>query len=152
MKQCNKCDGLKDESDFYAKQHVCKECIKARVRENRAENLEYYQDYDRKRANQLNRVKARAEYAKTTKGRLKTIAAKQAWAERNPEKRKAHYATGNAIRDGNLIKQPCEVCSTTEDIEAHHDDYTKPLEVRWLCTKHHAEHHKNEREELRQAS
>lgn len=48
-----------------------------------------------------------------------------------------------ARKDGILIKKPCEVCNTEIDIQAHHDDYTKPLEVRWLCRKHHNEHHKN---------
>jgi hypothetical protein len=43
---------------------------------------------------------------------------------------------------GKLIRQPCEVCGSKK-VEAHHDDYTKPLDVRWLCKKHHAEHHKN---------
>lgn len=46
------------------------------------------------------------------------------------------------IREGMLIRQPCEVCGN-EKVEAHHDDYFKPLEVRWLCKLHHQEHHKN---------
>lgn len=54
-------------------------------------------------------------------------------------RRMARYA----IRKGYLIRQPCEVCSTEIDVQAHHDDYSKPLDVRWLCRKHHREHHKN---------
>ena len=45
-------------------------------------------------------------------------------------------------RRGKLIPQPCEVCSSTK-VEMHHDDYDKPLMVRWLCRPHHLEHHKN---------
>lgn len=74
--------------------------------------------------------------------------ARAAWMDRNPEKRAAHIAVGNAVRDGVLVKGPCERaaeggCSTR--IEAHHDDYSKPLEVRWLCSRHHAEHRRLER-------
>jgi hypothetical protein len=46
------------------------------------------------------------------------------------------------IKKGLLVRLPCEVCKTNEKVEAHHDDYTKPLEVRWLCRKHHQEHHR----------
>lgn len=53
--------------------------------------------------------------------------------------------TSRAIKRGQLVKQPCEVCQTEQNVEAHHDDYLKPLEVRWLCKKHHAEHHKKEK-------
>jgi len=44
----------------------------------------------------------------------------------------------NAIRDGRLSRQPCEVCQAPE-AQAHHADYSKPLEVRWLCFRHHRE-------------
>lgn len=46
-----------------------------------------------------------------------------------------------AIKNGTLVRQPCEVCGSTTAIAAHHDDYSKPLNVRWLCRKHHAKHH-----------
>ena len=40
-----------------------------------------------------------------------------------------------------MVKKPCEICGATK-VDAHHDDYTKPSEVRWLCRKHHNEHHR----------
>lgn len=52
-------------------------------------------------------------------------------------------ATNRYILKGLLIKQPCEVCGIDE-VQAHHDDYTKPMDVRWLCDFHHKEHHRNE--------
>lgn len=45
-----------------------------------------------------------------------------------------------AITRGVLVPQPCEVCGQ-EKAHAHHDDYSKPLKVRWLCRKHHQQHH-----------
>lgn len=47
-----------------------------------------------------------------------------------------------AIRLGKIKKQPCEVCGA-EPADAHHCDYNKPLDVMWLCRKHHAEWHTN---------
>lgn len=54
----------------------------------------------------------------------------------------AIYKVYNALKTGILVKQPCEICGA-EPAEAHHDDYNKPLEVRWLCKCHHVEWHKN---------
>ena len=45
------------------------------------------------------------------------------------------------VSRGTLVKAPCEVCGSLE-VEKHHDDYDKPLEVRWLCREHHLEHHR----------
>ncbi len=56
-------------------------------------------------------------------------------------KQVAHWTVSNAIRSGRLIPQPCEVCGSTKNIHAHHDDYTKPLIVRWLCLHHHHDEH-----------
>lgn len=53
----------------------------------------------------------------------------------------AHYDVAIAKRSGVLVQQPCEVCGDPVT-DAHHDDYSKPLDVRWLCKLHHrAQHH-----------
>lgn len=49
--------------------------------------------------------------------------------------------TNNLIRRGALEKKPCEVCGS-EVVEAHHDDYDDPRNVRWLCKVHHVDLHK----------
>lgn len=48
------------------------------------------------------------------------------------------WKVNNAIRSGRLVKQPCIICGSLLS-EAHHADYSKPLEVEWLCRKHHRE-------------
>jgi hypothetical protein len=46
-----------------------------------------------------------------------------------------------ALKSGRLRKEPCMVCGELQ-VQAHHSDYDKPYEVKWLCIKHHAELHK----------
>ena len=65
---------------------------------------------------------------------------------------RAQGVTEKAIKRGILKPQPCEVCGKTgvmadgrNAIQAHHDDYNKPLDVRWLCQEHHHEWHKSNR-------
>jgi len=55
-------------------------------------------------------------------------------------KRQAKDAVRYALKMGRMTKQPCEVCGDT-NADAHHDDYAKPLEVRWLCRTHHNQWH-----------
>lgn len=148
MKTCFKCLVEKPITEFYVhpamgdrRLNKCKECTKADVRANYRANIEHYKAYEQERATLPHRVEARRQYAQTPEGRIAGNRAKRQFLERNPLKRAAHVATNNAIRDGRIIPQPCEVCGATK-AQAHHDDYSKPLDVRWLCTTHHAEHHK----------
>lgn len=62
---------------------------------------------------------------------------KIAWRRRNPEKAFAHDVFAAAIRAGKITRLPCEVCGSPKT-DGHHEDYSKPLSVRWLCRKHHA--------------
>ena len=60
---------------------------------------------------------------------------------KNRHKILAHYAIKNAIRNGELQKQPCSVCDKSP-AQAHHDDYSKLMDITWLCPKHHRARHK----------
>ncbi len=129
MKKCFKCGLLKDLHDFYkhkmmADGHLnkCKDCAKKDVRKHRMEN-DSVREYDRNRSKYPHRAKHLRENAKK-------------WREQNPEGNKAHNAVNNAVRDGRLIKGACEVCGEKRT-HAHHDDYSKPLSVKWLCAMHH---------------
>ena len=62
----------------------------------------------------------------------------KAWRFKNPERVKAQRLVFSAIRNKTLIKKCCEKCGS-EKSESHHEDYSKPLEVIWLCKKHHGE-------------
>ena len=133
-KKCFKCGKEQGVSEFYKHSKMadgrlgkCKTCTKKDVDENRKKNIDYYREYDRKRGNRQPRSHERK------------------WRKENPEKYCAHYLLSNAVRDGRIKKGPCERCESTNRVHGHHDDYAKPLEVRWLCCPcHHREHPKNE--------
>ena len=150
-KKCFKCGEVKPIEGFYVHPQMgdgrsgkCKVCTRKDVSANYRANVEHYKEYEKGRANLPHRVKAREDYAKSERGRIAGNKAKKAYLDRNPLKRTAHIKVGNAIRDKRLLRQPCEVCGETK-VQAHHDDYSKPLDVRWLCKKHHDEHHRQER-------
>jgi len=62
------------------------------------------------------------------------------WRDTHPEAVIASCAVVAALREGRLIQQPCEVCGSIKT-DGHHDDYSKPLDVRWLCRRHHKQLH-----------
>lgn len=123
---CKQCHDDKSASDFYERFTVCKECHKSNVR-TRARTNPKVQEYDRTRAKLPHRI----EQARSITKR---------WRAKNPVAYQAHTAVSNAVRDGRLTKLPCEFCGS-EKVHAHHKDYTKPLDVIWLCAKcHHRLH------------
>lgn len=133
-KKCFKCNVEKPLRDFYRHPKMadgrlgkCKECTKKDVSENYRKNRAHYVLYDRQRT-------------QTPERRAKMIDYQRKRRSLCPEKAKAWRLTTRAIQCGRLTRMPCEVCGNPES-EAHHDDYSKPLEVRWLCFKHHREHH-----------
>jgi hypothetical protein len=134
MKKCFKCNETKPLSEFYKHKQMgdghlnkCKVCARADTNKQRNEvKPEYYRAYDR----------ARATSEKRRAWRLKRQRADRAADPlANTARRKVAYA----VRAGKLTKQPCW-CSELK-VEAHHPDYNEPLNVIWLCNKHHKHIH-----------
>jgi len=132
-KPCIRCKESKAINEFYKHPQMgdghlnkCIPCCVADARKHREENHAKVCAYDRKRFKSPERKKKILLYAKKRR-------------EKFPEKCRARGMVLDAIKSGKLIRKPCEVCGTTERVQAHHDDYTKPLEVRWMCFKHHRE-------------
>ena len=141
--ECRICKIEKKELDYYNNDSACKECRKAKVRANRAKNIGYYRAYDNARAMRPDRVAARESYAKTPNGLAAFRKARKKWESKNFIKKGASTIVGNAVRDG-LLEKPsrCESCQSAPNrLHGHHDDYAKPLEVRWLCSVCHRQWH-----------
>jgi hypothetical protein len=74
------------------------------------------------------------------RGRIRTDRKPARSAERDPIKQRARQKLQRAVRSGLIRRLPCEVCGALVT-EAHHPDYSKPLDVQWLCKRHHEEVH-----------
>ena len=152
MKTCFKCGEEKPLSEFYVHKRMgdghlnkCKSCTRMDTLLRYHQNMQdpHWVDAERERQ----RIKERRKRATAQMRYFDKLMRDALWRKRHPKKYKAKYCVGNAIRDGRLTRQPCEVCGHPK-AQAHHDDYSQPLNVRWLCTTHHAEHHVNERRKL----
>ena len=151
MKTCRKCGENKALDGFYAHPagadgvaEKCKECHKAAMRKNRAAKADYYREYDRQRFQNdpKRRVKNR-EYKKTKAGRESAKRARLKYEAKYPDKRAAHIAFGNAVTYGKITRpNTCSKCGTKGLIEGHHEDYSKPFDVIWLCRPCHLEVHR----------
>lgn len=136
-----------DQANLNGLRACCKSCTSA------GNKRRYRKDIEKSRAksrayranNREMKAKHDKKYSQSEAGRVVIVRASNKWAENNPAAKKAHRAVDHGKRMGSLITQPCEICGTEDDINAHHDDYSKPLNVRWLCRNHHREHHINER-------
>ena len=140
-KTCIACGKTLPITEFYrhpqmADGHLgkCKECCKRQGNERRVAKLEEIRRYDRQRAKtpkrnadlKLNVRKMRGLY---------------------PEKNRARAAVCRAVRSGKIIPQPCALCGAAKT-EAHHADYSKPLDVIWVCRSCHFKIHYGEATEV----
>ena len=62
--------------------------------------------------------------------------------KRSPEIDKCYRQLRTALRAELVIKEPCQICDNP-GVAGHHEDYSKPLDVIWLCSKHHYAVHRN---------
>ncbi len=143
-KQCFKCGENKDISEFYPHPMMrdghlgkCKECAKRDMAKYRAKNPERIREYERKRGKLPRRLaletKRKQRFRKEYPERCKTM-----W--------KVQQQVRRAVRSGRIEKPTtCSVCGGSRRIEGHHPDYSKPLEVEWLCSACHKQLHFSKR-------
>lgn len=133
MKRCNSCGVEKPLEDFRrqastksGRQSQCKKCANARLDVWRARTREHRLAYNR-------------TYYASVKGR-EVVRRYQA---KKPAKKAAQTAANRAIERGDLIRPDiCQGCFKPRRVEAHHDDYARPLVVRWLCRGCHKSWHR----------
>ena len=135
-KQCFKCLKIKELDAFYKHKQMgdghlgkCIGCTKkdARNRYRDPEAKKRIQEYERTRYKNPFRKEKIKIYLR--KRRVK-----------HPMKARANNKVSNALRSGKLKRQSCEVCGEIKT-QAHHTDYRKPFQIKWLCFKHHRQEH-----------
>lgn len=87
----------------------------------------YYKDWEQRDVEKTKRIRT---------------ANRKKYRAKNPRRNAIYQQVFYALKIGKIKKGLCERCGC-EKVEAHHEDYDKPLEVRWLCKKHHREIHSN---------
>jgi len=111
---CKRCKECKSQEDYYyskggKRSTYCKECHKDIIKRSRRK------DPKSSRSNSIR------------------------WRKNNPEKIKAHGIFQNAVNRDDIIRPAiCSGCGVKCRPDGHHEDYSKPLEVTWLCRKCHA--------------
>ena len=65
---------------------------------------------------------------------------KRKWQAKNKKKVNAHNRIAKALKAGKINRGACEVCGS-DQVDGHHCDYDKPMEVMWLCKLHHKQWH-----------
>lgn len=133
MKVCSKCNQEKSLTEFYKHPHnrdglsgQCKKC----------KNI-YTSNYIKTHRVQFNISCAKWKRKQSIEYHTKI---KRTHRKNNPLKYKARTMITNLLVTGKLKKQPCEECGSNKS-QAHHDDYSKPLEIKWLCRNHHLQIH-----------
>lgn len=131
MKDLNRCTRCHGTEDLYINSK--------RITKNGIERI-----YKMCRKCNTTRIK---EYMKDPKNRETVYKSVYASIERHKEKQNARILLNYHIKKGNIVRPKiCTVCLEKKNVEGHHEDYSKPLEVIWACRQCHADLHKNKTE------
>ena len=142
-KICSTCKEEKPLKEFHKNKtrkdgmvYQCKDCVKLH------EQSKAIKEYRLKYFTSEKGMAVRRKYSKSESGRTAAIRATRKYSQKNPLKRKAYNYLNGAVRFRKIKRQPCEICGSATRIHGHHEDYSKPLDVIWLCHQHHVELHR----------
>lgn len=152
VKTCLGCGIEKQPEEFYCHNGKpysrCKPCVRAAVTQYRQRNIDKVRAYDRARGARQPNSYRREWYAKNAQTVMEKQRERRA---RDPLVKKARERVRYALASGKLVRGPCAVCGS-QDTHGHHEDYSKPLDVIWLCPTHHGERHREINEQRRSAA
>lgn len=130
FKYCRICDNIKTYDEFSKNKSntigvsaYCSICMSKISKEYRINNPDSVKKSKQKYNKKSYNKKYHAEYRKK-------------WLSKNKKRHEAHKIITALLRCGKIITHPCLKCGN-EKVDAHHNDYSKPLEIIWLCRRHH---------------
>lgn len=150
-KCCNACEVVKPASEFHASR-ASKDGLQSRCRDCRSEQERVGDALTKKRTRSRRhdrRMRREAPEPRRAFDRDRYWADPEAARERvreqrrkDPRKHRARAKLARAVATGRLVRpEACEHCGGGGPIEAHHEDYSKPLDVQWLCRSCHGMEH-----------
>lgn len=137
------------ERDHSQRRYCSPECAREGARKswreygarNRDARRSYHRDLYRR---EPGKVAARVKrYRRTDTGKAVARRSEARMRAKHPEKYAARQAVLVAVRSGRLVPRPCQRCRSG-NAQAHHPDYSKPLEVEWLCQPCHRSEHRRQ--------
>ncbi len=149
MKKCNRCLEIKPFDDFSRDKNkkdgfstLCKKCRSESFAKYRQKNRDILliknREYSKNNAEKL--AEYQRQYRKNNPEKVKAINKKS--RDKDLRKLRARQRVRMRVYRGTMQKLPCQVCGDPKS-QAHHQDYNKPLEVIWLCQKHHQMLHRD---------
>lgn len=133
----------KQKSDGFTSR--CKECGLKYSKEYKERDVAAFRERIRRRDMSPDRLKKRREYSskivRTATRKEYDKKQSQKYRRENIEKVRAHWRVSYEVKSGRMKRMPCSICGSEQRISAHHDDYSKPLDVTWLCPDHHRKRH-----------
>lgn len=132
--QCSKCKQWLPETTFFSNKgsynHLSSQCKKCHY-----ETCIKTKDPDN--ARRISR-ECQRRFRQTNPEKYRERRRLQSLNEPKNERTKARQKLNNAVISGRIIRPTnCSQCGKLRKITAHHDDYSKPFEVRWLCLECH---------------
>lgn len=149
-KTCSRCGIAKPLSEFRferkrSSHHPwCHPCERAYQKQWRVENAAHLAEY--RRANRAHILERMREYDLRPERRANRLQRMAEWREQNRDKIRVQNRANHAIATGEIqVASACERCGSVNSLDKHHPDYSKPLEVVWLCKSCHLRLHAAER-------
>jgi hypothetical protein len=147
MKKCIICGEEKEEKKFPPKRLQCTRCVNEKQKENKKAWIEKNREHIRKTVHENYLANRELVIARTKKWKEENKQKfKESWkrpTDKHPLKYAARRILNHQIEFGKIIRaEECQDCKKECKTEAHHEDYTKPLDVLWLCRQCHAYRHR----------